>query len=455
NQADAYQNLLGLTRAIARIYASTLNPSALLYRRSRGLQDYDERMAILVQVVRGERFEKYFLPHAAGVAFSRNLYRWTPQIKREDGFVRMVWGLGTRAVDRVGNDYPRLVALSHPLLRPSTNPKMIQRYSQQYVDLIDLEANAFKTLPVSAVLNARYEPLRYVAQLYEPDGYFVSLRSNMINSEHGNLVVTFEELLKRTNFAETMRQMLQLLERSYRAPVDMEFTLHLQPTLGGNPGICIDILQCRPQSHLQDTEQVPLPTNLDPGKVIFSTNFIVPEGCIERVDTFLLVPPEAYFALPTDAARHDLARAIGKLNVTMAKESFVCIGPGRWGSTNSDLGVPIEYGDIYNARALIEVTGQGIGIGIAPEPSLGTHFFQDLLEAQIYPLAIYLDDPHSVYHREFFYNSPNHLTELLPGSAALQDTLRVVRVKDFAPGCHVKIVMSDEKSLAIAFIEKD
>ena len=106
NQGTPEENLRDLTQAIARIYASILNPDALLYRRAKGLQDYDERMAILIQVVQGERFGRYYLPHAAGVAFSRNLYRWSPQIRREDGFVRLVWGLGTRAVDRVGNDYP-------------------------------------------------------------------------------------------------------------------------------------------------------------------------------------------------------------------------------------------------------------------------------------------------------------------------------------------------------------
>src|SRR3989304_5317550 len=95
-------------------------------------------MAILIMVVEGEQYKNYYLPDAAGVAFSRNLYRWAPQIRREDGFARLVWGLGTRAVDRVGNDYPRLVPLSHPLLRPSTDPTSIRRYSQQYVDLIDI-----------------------------------------------------------------------------------------------------------------------------------------------------------------------------------------------------------------------------------------------------------------------------------------------------------------------------
>jgi phosphoenolpyruvate synthase/pyruvate phosphate dikinase len=94
NQGSLDENLDVLTRAIAHIYASTLNPNALLYRRSRGLQDYDERMAILLQVVQGEQFGRYFLPHGAGVAFSRNLYRWAPQIRREDGFVTAGLGFG-------------------------------------------------------------------------------------------------------------------------------------------------------------------------------------------------------------------------------------------------------------------------------------------------------------------------------------------------------------------------
>ena len=103
----------------------------------------------MVQVVEGERYSRYYLPHASGVAFSRNLYRWSPQIRREDGFLRLVWGLGTRAVDRVGNDYPRLVALSHPLLHPQASAKDTRRYSQQYVDLIDMQDNIFKFLPIT------------------------------------------------------------------------------------------------------------------------------------------------------------------------------------------------------------------------------------------------------------------------------------------------------------------
>jgi len=156
NQGNLEKNLQQLTSAIAHIYASVLNPDALLYRRSKGLLDYDERMALLIQLVEGDQYNGYLLPHAAGVAFSRNLFRWAPQIRAEDGFIRLVWGLGTRAVDRVGNDFPRLIALSHPLLHPSNDPKAIRRYSQQYVDLIDLNHNTFTTLPIHDVLAADY-----------------------------------------------------------------------------------------------------------------------------------------------------------------------------------------------------------------------------------------------------------------------------------------------------------
>jgi len=452
NQGSLKQNLKALSRAIARIYSTTLNPTALLYRRSKGLQDYDERMAILIQVVVGGQFEHYYLPHAAGVAFSRNLYRWTPQIRREDGFVRLVWGLGTRAVDRVGNDYPRLVALSHPLLRPSTDPTAIRRYSQQFVDLIDLEDNQLKTLPIHDVLNSQYPPLRYLAQMDE-DGDFVSLRSKVLGGSPNLLVLTFDDLLRRTPFAERMSEMLSKLERSYNSPVDVEFALKLERIETDKPQLQIAILQCRPQSHLVTTEQVPLPADLNKADIVFSTRFVVPQGHIDCVKYVVFVPHEGYFALQTVAERRELARTIGKLNVVLKDEAFICVGPGRWGSTNADLGVPIDFADIYHTRALVELSGQGIGP--APEPSLGTHFFQDLLESQIFPLAVTVDDPQSVFSNNFFYNLPNRLLEWMLVNETMQSCLWLIRVADYRPGCHLRLVMNDEKSLAVAFVEKD
>ena len=452
NQGNLDENLRQLTQSIARIYCSTLNPNALLYRRSRGLLDYDERMAILIQVVEGEKFQHFFMPHAAGVAFSRNLYRWAPQIRAEDGFVRLVWGLGTRAVDRVGNDYPRLIALSHPLLRPSTDAREVVRYSQQFVDLIDLDENVFRTLPVHEVLDADYPPLRYLAQVDE-DGYFVSLRSAILGQEQNKLVLTFDEMLSRTPFAEWMRSTLKVLETTYHAPVDVEFTAQINSDRSGGVNLSLTILQCRPQSQLQQTESESLPSTLSKEDIIFSTEFMVPQGHLDQIHYVVYVDSKGYFSLPTQADRTSLARTIGKLNAAMANEQFICIGPGRWGSANSDLGVPIAYGDIYHTRALVELAGEGYGL--PPEPSLGTHFFQDLLESQIYPLAIQLDDSRSQFNNEFFTDSPNRLLEWLPDAGSLTGTLKVIRVEDYAPRSHLKVVMNDEIGKAVAFLVRD
>ena len=452
NQGTIDQNLKFITESIARIYSSTLNPNALLYRRSRGLQDYDERMAILIQVVEGEIYKHYLLPHGAGVAFSRNLYRWAPQIRAEDGFVRLVWGLGTRAVDRVGNDYPRLIALSHPLLRPNNDPNAVMRYSQQFVDLIDLDENEFKTVPVHEVLDADYPPLRYLAQIDE-DGYFISLRSAILGSASDKLVLTFDELIRRTTFAEWTRRMLKTLEDAYRTPVDMEFTLHVGAEQDGKPTLTLTILQCRPQSQLQQTEQEILPLTFTKEDVIFSTEFMVPQGRIDRIDYVVYIDPKGYFSLTTNADRTALARTIGRLNAAMSKEQYICIGPGRWGSTNTDLGVPIAYGDIYHTRALIELTGEGYGL--PPEPSLGTHFFQDLLESQIYPLALQLDDPRTRFNNKFFESTPNRLEEWLPKGAHFASTLKVIRVKDYDPNAYIRIVMNDEIGKAVAFLQRE
>ncbi len=448
NQGDSEENLRQFTTAIARIYASVFNPDALLYRRARGLQDYDERMAVLIQVVQGERFGRYFLPHAAGVAFSRNLYRWSPQIRREDGFVRIVWGLGTRAVDRVGNDYPRLVALSHPLLHPESSVNLTRRYSQQFVDLIDLEENVFKTLPVEQVLTSHYPALRYLFQVDHGD-YLAPVRIMLGEHPGRDLVLTFDDLLRRTPFPKRLSRMLQILEKSYGSPVDTEFTLRLVDPHSAHPEVEITILQCRPQSHIQES-QARLPQELDPGDIVFSTGSMAPQGRVSEVDYVVFVPPEGYFSLPTSSARAALGRLIGQINALLKNETFICVGPGRWGTSTPDLGVRLGYGDIYNTRALVELTGSFMGQ--APEPSFGTHFFQDLVESNIYPLAIELEDPDTIFDRAFFYNTPNHLLEFIPDAAPFETSLRLLRVADFRFGSHLELVMDDQAGRAVAFL---
>jgi hypothetical protein len=449
NQGTPKENLEALTQAIARVYASGLNPNALLYRHRQGLVDYDERIAVLLQFVEGERYGRYYLPTGAGVAFSRNLYRWSPNIRKEDGFIRLVWGLGTRAVEQVGDDHPRLVALSHPQLHPAAATQAIRLYSQAYVDLIDLEDNRFKTLPVPEVLTHNYRALRSIAQVDE-DGYLAPIRTSL--AEVSKLVITFDDLLRRTPFAAHMRAIVKLLEEHYRAPVDTEFTLQVLDPQAAHPSVRITLLQCRPQSRMEEAE-ADLPEALQPENIVFSSRQMTPRGAVDGIRFVLFVPPAGYFQLASQAERSKLERAIGALNTALKGETFICVGPGRWGTSTPNLGIHINYGDIYNTRALVELTGRGVAPDL--EPSFGTHFFQDLMEARIYPLALNLDDKENVFDETFFLHTPNRLAEWLPAAEPLAACLRLIRVDDFRPGHHLTLVMKDDEGKAVAFLAPD
>jgi hypothetical protein len=322
-------------------------------------------------------------------------------------------------------------------------------YSQRKVDLIDLGANAFKTLPVEEVLSPRYPATRYIAQIDQGD-FLTAMRTNMVNV--GDMVITFDELLRRTDFAAIMREALNLLEEHYHSPVDTEFTARVVDPGALHPAVKLTLLQCRPQSAI-DEQEADLPDNLPDEKVVLSTHRLVPRGAVRGIRYVVFVPAEAYFSLETPAERNRLERAIGELNKALAHETFICVGPGRWGTASPDLGVHIGYGDIYNTRALVEVSGKGVGAD--PEPSFGTHFFQDLMEAHIYPLAVNLDDADAVFSREFFYGTPNRLGEFLPADELLQRSLRLIRVDDYRPGSGLDLVMDDDENRAAAFLVAD
>ena len=447
NQGSHAERLEALTKAIARIYASVMNPDALIYRHTKELADYDERIGILIQIVEGEKFGRYYFPHAAGVAFSRNLYRWSPQIKQEEGFLRLVCGLGTRAVDMLANDYPRLVALSHPRLHSSSDIRTIKRYSQQDIDVIDLEANRFITIPARDVLTSEFDSIRYIAQ-NEQDGYLAPIRSRLDSSE--KLVLTFDGLLSRTPFSASMRTALKLLETHYGSPVDTEFTVAITNP-DEHPNVQITLLQCRPQSHIQEASDVQMPVDLEPEDIIFSSQTMVPQGAVQDIQYVLFVPSEGYFSLETQSERTQLERTIGQLNAALKDKTFIAVGPGRWGTSTPDLGVHVAYGDIYNARALVELAGEEVGA--SPEPSFGTHFFQDLMEANIYPLGVFLDEEGTIFKREFFQNTPNRLGDFIDiENPHIVAALKLIVVKDYRAGARLDLIMDAHKSRAVAFL---
>ena len=448
NQGSAKENLAALLRAIAQVYASVISPDALFYRQMQGLDDYDERMAILIQKVEGDQHGRYFFPYVAGVGFSRNPFIWNSKLKREDGFLRIVVGLGTRAVERVDRDYPRMIGLSHPLLRPVKGAAEIKRYSQRFMDVIDLKENSLATIPITNVLSGDFPGLQYLASVDEGD-YVKPMFSLGTTIAPEKLILTFENLLKNTDFVKLMKTMLKKLERHYQRPVDIEFTVQLIPDYP-KPKFKISLLQCRPLSNQEWDQNIVVPTNIPLVDQIFSSNHLVPQGIVDQIKYIVYVNPITYSRITDSPVRLEIARAIGRLNKRLTGERFILMGPGRWGSSNIDLGVKVTYADIYNTRMLIEIAVARNGI--IPEVSYGTHFFQDLVESKIYPLSLYPDNPNVVFNQEFFNGSPNCLSELLPSDSVYSDYIKVIHVPRASQGRLLRVVMNAEESRALGYL---
>lgn len=450
NQGTLEENLAAFTQAITKVYASIYNPNVLLYRKQHSVLDFDERMAVMVQAVQGTRYHDVYFPAVAGVAFSRNPYIWNPKLRREDGFARLVVGLGTRAVDRGGEDYPRLVALSHPNLRPEKSAKEIRYYSQFYMDVIDLSSNQFATMPLSEVLGGDYPGLRMLAAVAKEDDIspMVSVDRNL---DARSLVITLDGLLAQTSFAADLRTILKALEFSYSHPVDVEFTLSL-----GNeyPRSRVDLhlLQCRPQNSPTSSDKVSLPQQLPEPDIIFGTDELVPTGQARQIAYVVYVDPEKY-ATANPSQKLELARLIGRLNQRLEGQRFILMGPGRWGSSNPDLGVKVNYSDFYNTSALVEI-GWSKG-KIRSTLSYGTHFFQDLVESHIYPLAIYPGEPGNTLNNAFFNAALNALPALLPHDAGWAEFVKVIDVRATTGGRVLDLIMSGDDSRAVAFLTSE
>ncbi|MCR4400477.1 MAG: PEP/pyruvate-binding domain-containing protein, partial [Syntrophomonadaceae bacterium] len=261
NQGTPQQRRQAFEDAVRQVYASSMNVDALAYRLHRGLATSDEQMALLVQRVSGSRRGRYFFPDLAGVAFSRNQYTWHPDLDPSAGMLRLVAGLGTRAVDRVEDDYPRLVPLDRPLLRPDSSPEAVRYYAQRRLDVLDLQDNAWATRPLAELapalstlpfwkLLAEREPAPETGDGAGPPGTRWSL--------------TFDGLLRATGFASTMRAMLARLESAYQCPVDVEFAANFTP--GGE--LLINLLQCRPLQTPSGRAEISPPTAApEPGAV--------------------------------------------------------------------------------------------------------------------------------------------------------------------------------------------
>ncbi|RPJ61004.1 MAG: phosphoenolpyruvate synthase [Acidobacteria bacterium] len=447
NQGDPQQRLDGFLRAVKLVYASALNPDALAYRRKRGLGDSDEQMGILVQRVSGTLYKRYFFPMLAGVAFSRNFHAWSSRIDPQKGAIRLVFGLGTRAVNRVGEDYPRMIAVSCPDLRPELGLKVV-KYSQHNVDLLDLDANDLVTLPVSSVLDGGDYPNLHLLVSKLKDGYLMPPYGTDCSGDGADLVLTFHQLIARTDFVILFARMLTCLEKAYGHPVDTEFTA----SIDGNGQVRVNLLQCRPLQVPGISKPVGFPADIRRERVLFRANRMINGGLVSPISHIIYIDPKKYSALRDVTLMKSLGPLVGRVlkHPELAASQVLTMGPGRWGSSSINLGVNVSYADINTTRVLVEMAREEGGH--IPEVSYGTHFFLDLVEDGIVYLPVYPDDSQSEFNQAFFAGASNCLADLLPSAAPWAEYLQLIDVAQNTGGLQAHVVADPQNQRAVCYL---
>ena len=444
NQGPKKDRLAALMDAIAEVYASIFGPDPIEYRAERGLLDVHEEMGIMIQEVVGSKVGSYWLPTFAGVAFSNNEFRWSPRIRRDDGLIRLVPGLGTRAVDRIGDDYPVLLAPGQPGLRANVTAEAVVRYAPRKVDVINLETRQFETVELATLFRETGGSLPGIEQVVSVLEDGALHRPMMVDYEEQarNLVVTFEGLVTSTPFVPRMRALLRLLQEKLGGPVDLEFA---------SDGKDLYLLQCRPQSFSDESQGEPIPTGVPPERVVFSASRFVSNGRVPDLTHVVYVDPEAYAAIPDLDTLREVGHAVGRLNKLLPRHRFILMGPGRWGSRGDiKLGVSVTYSEINNSSVLVEIARRKGSY--VPDLSFGTHFFQDLVEAQIRYLPLFPDDAGVAFNERFLLDSPNSLAALAPDFAHLAGTVRVIDVPAATGGLVLRVVMNADLERALAYL---
>ena len=411
NQGSPEERLRQFEEAVRRVYASTMSEEALQYRMKRGLARHEEQMALLVQRVSGAYHGTAFFPALAGVGISYNTFVWRHDIDPSAGMLRVVLGLGTRAVDRVEGDYPRVVALDQPLLVPYADPNERRKFTQHDLDLLDVTENVCATVPIRQL---------------EPDATLpLDLLADRTN---GGWMVTFDRLFTRTDFPAVMRRMLSTLQRFYEYPVDIEFT----GTFDGSGRLYINLIQCRPlQTRGIQAKRVEIGDSSETDTLFGSTGSFMGGSIVQPIRRVIAVDCDAYMPLEL-SEKYELARVIGRLNRMIVDPEItptLLIGPGRWGTSTPRLGVPVRFAEINAMAAIVEVAFSAGGL--LPELSFGTHFFQDLVESSIFYVALYPDRAECRFNPALLERFPNLLAELLPDDARFADVVRVVDVSGF------------------------
>lgn len=425
NQGTLEERLSAFEDAVKTVYASTMNISALEYRILNDLDDKDEQMALLVQRVSGSYYGDYFFPTIAGVGFSYSPYCPSPGTNQNDGMLRLVMGLGTKAVDRTQKDYPRIINLNKPHAIDHPDIAERHRYSQHSLDVLDIKNISIHEIAVDEGL--RVLP-RYGKNTVIEHDWDAESRLKERGQYREVVFVNCNGIVNNDEFIKTMKIILKTLETAYDYPVDIEYTVNI----GQDKSFVINLLQCRPLQISTTNEIIEIPKDND--KTFFHIESAsMGRSRMENIDILVYVNPHDYYEYPY-AKKSSIARIIGQINeyCKEGNKKSMLIVPGRIGTSSPELGIPVAFAEISQFSAILEESYSQVGY--VPELSFGSHMFQDLVEADIYYGALFEDEKTLSFNKNLICNYPNKLPDI---NAQLDDVIYDM----------IKVIEFDDKNL--------
>ena len=419
NQGTKEERMEELEEAIRRVYASTMNEQAIEYRRKRHLLDVDEQMALLIQQVAGQQYGDLYMPVAAGMGCSYNPYKWMEHLNPEAGMLRMVMGLGTRAVERTPGDYPRLIGLDRAQANLRTTLAERHKFSQRKVDVLDFCTKSLCTKSLEKILDLLPKWQKKMVLSRDTDA------EDMLAERHIYRTIYFADcqgMVDNLEFIRMMRTLMKMLEKEYERPVDVEFAV-----TSPEEGIWrLNLLQCRPLQTAK-SEQVHIPDGVDHEFLFDVRRTSMRRSKEEPIDYIVWVDPQKYYEYEY-AKKPDVARLISRINQHFedTDKKLMLLVPGRIGTSSPELGVPVVYAEISQFSAICEVAyGKA---GYHPDLSYGSHMFQDMVEADVYYGAINDNSKTRLYRPELLTRYPEVLKDILPGES--QELADIVKVHD-------------------------
>ena len=374
---DERQMLEMLSKAIKCVYASAFFKDSKAYMEATSNVIDEEKMGVILQEVCGTKYDDRFYPTFSGVARSINFYPIEPE-NPEDGIANVAMGLGKYIVDggqslRFSPRYPKKIL-------QLSDPQLAIRETQRHFYALDLNPESFKAstddganLLYLRVKDAQKDgSLKHLASTYD---YHSKQILDGLNHQ-GMPLITFSNILKHDKFplAEILQKALSIGQKEMNMPVEIEFAVNMN-TPKGAPYM-FNLLQIRPIVYSKETVEIDMQKIKKDDMVIVSESALG-NGEGKDVRDVVYVKPDSFDASKTK----DMADRIGEINQKFLNNgsNYILIGPGRWGSNDPWLGIPVKWPQISATQLIIEMTLENFRV----DPSQGTHFFQNLTSFQV------------------------------------------------------------------------